>query len=180
MVLRITGGKHRGRLIKSPAKGTRPTQEKVRKALFDRFQFSIADCCFLDLFAGSGAMGIEALSRGAAFSVFVEKNRLATKIIQDNLKSLELLGRSRVLCQDALKALQLLRDPFDFIFFDPPYGKKEEEEQLLEALSKQKVMGKESVVLHESIFHEFHPSLPLEKIESRNYGNTWVHEWKLP
>jgi 16S rRNA (guanine(966)-N(2))-methyltransferase RsmD len=141
--MRILSGKCKGRTIKMP-KGIRPTQDKVRKALFDILG-DIEGLSFLELFAGSGAVGLEALSQGAKLVIFVEKNRQCCKIIEKNLSALRYhitgigsqvkdvgrqtpTGRQRamVLCLGALGAIPLLwsrQCKFDVVFLDPPYYK---------------------------------------------------------
>ncbi|MEE9441954.1 MAG: 16S rRNA (guanine(966)-N(2))-methyltransferase RsmD [candidate division Zixibacteria bacterium] len=123
MSLKITGGHLKGRIIKtSSGRDTRPTLGRVREAIFSMIQHDIEDADILDLFAGSGALAIEALSRGAASAILIEKNRKTTGIIKTNLDSLEL--RARILNADYIKAFQILKSEskrFDIIFADPPY-----------------------------------------------------------
>jgi len=119
--MRIISGKYKGRIIKMP-KGIRPTQDKVRKALFDILG-SMEGLAFLELFAGSGAVGLEALSQGASEAVFVEKDRRCIEEIKQNLSVLA-FWRSRVLALDVLVAIERLNkasEKFDIIFLDPPY-----------------------------------------------------------
>lgn len=130
--MRITSGFLRSRLIKDP-KHIRPTQDKIREALFDTIRARVPDSHFLELFAGSGAVGIEALSNGAKEVVFVEKDRQCSKIIRDNLTQLGLIVKSKdpidnifILATDAFRALDILiknNKKFDIIFLDPPYYK---------------------------------------------------------
>lgn len=104
---------------------TRPTTDRIKETLFNMLQSQIPGCRFLDLFGGSGAIGIEALSRGADFAAFAENNKKAYECILDNLAFTKLIDRSRVFFMDALGALKVLEgeEPFDLIFLDPPYGK---------------------------------------------------------
>ncbi len=125
MTLRIIGGAFKGRLLKAP-KGTqtRPTLSIMRKAVFDMLQFTIENTQFLDLFAGSGLMGIEALSRGAAHATFVDHSRAAVHCIEENLKLLGLQSRADVFVFDANTALHKCakkKRAFDVIYIDPPY-----------------------------------------------------------
>ena len=103
---------------------TRPTTDRIKETLFNMLQPEIPGCRFLDLFGGSGAIGIEALSRGADFAAFAENNRKAYDCIGDNLVFTKLNDRARVFFMDALGALRVLEseEPFDIIFLDPPYG----------------------------------------------------------
>lgn len=119
--MRVISGKYKGRQVRMP-KGIRPTQNKARKALFDILG-DIADLSFLELFAGSGVVGIEALSLGAKEVVFVEEYPECAKTIKENLASLGLLGDS-VIGLDVFSALKRLSEgkrKFDLIFLDPPY-----------------------------------------------------------
>lgn len=127
--MRIIGGIYRGRKIKAPpGKTTRPTADMVREAIFNILNPKVPGCVFLDVFAGTGAVGLEALSRGANFAVFIEQNKVAYKIILENLKRLDLLDKSEVLKKDALEGLKELDKRgacFDIIFLDPPYYESE-------------------------------------------------------
>ena len=111
---------------------TRPTTDRIKETLFNMLQPEIPGCRFLDLFGGSGAIGIEALSRGADYAAFAENNRKAYDCIEANLAFTKLKDRARVFFMDALGALRVLEgeDPFDLIFLDPPYGKGMEREVL--------------------------------------------------
>ena len=102
----------------------RPTTDRTKETLFNILQFRIPGCRFLDLFAGTGAIGIEALSRGASRAVFVEKDRKIQKLIEDNLAFTKVADRAQVIRGDALQALPRLEGekPFDIIFMDPPFG----------------------------------------------------------
>lgn len=122
MSLRIFGGQFKGRILKSPSsETTRPTQGVVREAVFNICQASIEESRFLDLFAGSGAMGLEALSRKAAHATFIEKNRLAAQCIKENLSLLNLSEKAEIFSEDAVAALSKIKQPFDIIYIDPPY-----------------------------------------------------------
>ena len=118
--MRIIAGTHRGRRIAAP-KGlaTRPTGDRVREAAFNLIG-PVDDARVLDLFAGSGALGLEALSRGAASVTFVESDKAACRTIADNLAKLKLTG-ARVTCGDAVWAVRRDSGPYDLILVDPPY-----------------------------------------------------------
>jgi 16S rRNA (guanine966-N2)-methyltransferase len=123
--MKIIAGLYRGRIFKMPT-GIRPTQDVHRKALFDILQGIIEGAKFLDLFAGSGAVGLEALSRGAGEVVFAEKEERCVEIIRENLERLAKtpLPKFRVLALDAFSTIRLLHqkgESFDLIFLDPPY-----------------------------------------------------------
>ncbi|MBS0621264.1 MAG: 16S rRNA (guanine(966)-N(2))-methyltransferase RsmD [Verrucomicrobia bacterium] len=128
MSLRILGGRFRARTLKSPkGEGTRPTLAILRKAVFDILQQEVPESRFLDLFAGSGAMGLEALSRGALHATFVEKNPAAFRLIQENVRLLSVENESTLYCMDAelaLKKMTKAGELFDVIYIDPPYAKQ--------------------------------------------------------
>lgn len=131
--MRVITGLARGRRLETlPGEATRPTAEKVKESLFSAIQFDIEGRRVLDLFAGSGQLGIEALSRGASGCVFVDKNTEAVKIIRRNLQNTGLSSMAQVLGTDALSYLTRPGDRFDLVFLDPPYAA----ELLLPALNK--------------------------------------------
>jgi 16S rRNA (guanine966-N2)-methyltransferase len=121
--MRVVAGIHRGRTLKAPAgRETRPTSDRVREALFSILGPSIERARVLDLFAGSGALGIEALSRGAAEAVFVDRSRKATQAIRANLDALGIEADVRPLeARAALRAASGRGEAYDLVFLDPPY-----------------------------------------------------------
>ena len=123
--MRITGGSCRGRVLKTPSGDrVRPTSDKVRQALFNILAGRIDGVVVLDLFAGSGSLGLEALSRGAARATFVEKDRRTLEVIRENVTDLGLADRATLRSFDVLAAPAPLRGidgPFDIVFLDPPY-----------------------------------------------------------
>ena len=121
--MRVIAGSARGIPLKAPAgMDTRPTVDKVKEAVFGSLQFFLPGSRVLDLFAGSGALGIEALSRGAAAAVLVEKQAAAMAVIRQNLRAARCEAGATLLQMDYLAALSRLREPFSFIFLDPPYA----------------------------------------------------------
>lgn len=124
MSIRVAGGVLRGRTLKTlTGRETRPTTGRVREAMFSILQHDIEGAAVLDLFSGSGALAIEALSRGAALAVLIEKHAKAAAIIKDNLKQLDLIAR--LIVADYAAGLRLLADEgqsFDLVFADPPYS----------------------------------------------------------
>ena len=121
--MRVITGKARGIQLKTPdGMLTRPTADRVKEALFSAIQFDIEGRRVLDLFAGTGQLGIECLSRGAASAVFVDRRADAVKLIRENLRLTELEDRARVVAGDSMEYLKSIREPFDIIFLDPPYA----------------------------------------------------------
>src|SRR5688572_8681725 len=123
--MRIIGGELGGRRLRAPAGlSTRPTSDRLREALFNILGVEVEGSRFLDLFAGSGAVGIEALSRGAELAVFVESSRRALEVLEDNLHACELVDRARIVPKNAVSALRLFEtsgDRFEIAYVDPPY-----------------------------------------------------------
>ncbi len=127
MSVRIIAGTAKGKRLQS-VRGlkTRPTANRVREAIFNIVSFQLPGAVVLDLFAGTGAFGIEALSRGAAFSVFIDNDRHTLALIEKNLRSCYMDSRSRLIGWNILKNLDCIRaadPPFDLVFMDPPYGR---------------------------------------------------------
>lgn len=121
-VLRIIGGDWRGRRLRFPAEADlRPTADRVRETLFNWLAFDIPGARVLDLFAGSGALGLEALSRGAAEAVFVERNPAVAAVLRENLATLGATGRAEIVVGDATGPLAGIASPFDIVFLDPPF-----------------------------------------------------------
>ncbi len=131
--MRITGGEFRSRRLESlPGPDVRPTSDKMRQTLFNILQGDIPGAVFVDAYAGTGAVGIEALSRGARHVVFIEKNRAAADLIRSNLAALKAESRARVIHGPA--ALHLGGIEADIVFIDPPYPLEREYRAALEAL----------------------------------------------
>lgn len=123
--MRVITGTARGRKLLSPVgEKVRPTTEVTKEAIFSIIQFEIENAFVLDLFAGSGQMGIEALSRGARFCVFVDAARDSQELVRQNLRNTGLAEGSRVVAMDYLSFLKTTNDRFDIAFLDPPYGEK--------------------------------------------------------
>lgn len=157
--MRVIAGTARRLPLKTiEGKDTRPTTDRIKETLFNILQPELLDCRFLDLFAGSGAIGIEALSRGAEFGVFVENNRKAAACISDNLEFTKLKDRAQLLTMDVTAALARLKgqEPFQFVFMDPPYG-KELEFQALRALKDVPFVDEDTVIILETDKENVYP-----------------------
>lgn len=172
--MRIVAGSRRGHRIAAP-KGavTRPTSDRVREALFS-IVGPIEGAAALDLFAGSGALGLEALSRGAASCVFVERDREAARVIQANLEKLRLTGAT-VVARDAASALRDDRARgrhYDLVLADPPYGDWETHATTLAELLPD-VLADNALVVVETA-DRVEPELPLDLVTTRRYGSARV------
>lgn len=121
--MRVITGTARGRRLQElDGMETRPTADRVKEGMFSALQFEIEKRTALDLFAGTGQLGIEALSRGASSAVFVDHRAEAVRLIRENLKRTDLTDRARVIQGDSMEYLRTLREKFDLIFLDPPYA----------------------------------------------------------
>jgi len=173
--MRIVGGMHGGRKIKSlRGMTTRPTSEMVREALFNILNRRIAGCRFLDAYAGTGAVGLEALSRGADFAVFIERDHTACKVIGENLKALNLTDKAAVLCSktvETMKKLEKKIDPFDIVFLDPPYYKNEIA-LCLEFLRYSGILKPDSLVVVQHEADNFFGYSGFDNIKQKKYGKT--------
>lgn len=120
--MRVITGSARGRRLQElEGRETRPTTDRVKEGMFSILQFDIEGRRVLDLFAGTGQLGIEAMSRGANSAVFVDKRGDAVNLVRENLKTTGLLEHTRVVAGDSMEFLQAQREKFDLIFLDPPY-----------------------------------------------------------
>ncbi len=149
--MRVIAGKARHLTLKTvEGNGTRPTTDRIKETLFNMIQDLLPGSSFLDLFAGSGAIGIEALSRGASEAVFVEQNRKAAACIRENLTFTKLTG-GQLIASDVFSALRGMdgREAFDVIFMDPPYDKLLEK-QVLELLRGSSVAGPDTTIIIEA------------------------------
>ena len=168
--MRIIAGTRKGHTIQAPpGRGTRPTSDRVRENVFNILG-PVDDAVVLDLYAGSGAMGLEALSRGAAQAVFVERDPDALRAIEKNLDKLRLRGT--VLRQDAVAVLAGENRKYDLVFVDPPYDLYPDLEPKL-ARYLPPVLSDNAVVVVETDAR-VEPSLPLEQRTSRKYGSARV------
>jgi 16S rRNA (guanine(966)-N(2))-methyltransferase RsmD len=140
--MRVITGEARGRkLITLEGEDVRPTTDKVKEAVFSAIQFDIQGRKFLDLFAGSGQLGIEALSRGAESAVFVDSSRKAVDIIRKNLANTGFYDRAEVLHTDGLSYLSMTGEQFDIVYLDPPYSTGVLQEVLPKVVEKVKKTG---------------------------------------
>ncbi|MCD8053842.1 MAG: 16S rRNA (guanine(966)-N(2))-methyltransferase RsmD [Lachnospiraceae bacterium] len=148
----IAGSARRLQLVTVPGLDTRPTSDKIKETLFNILQPKLAGCEFLDLFAGSGAIGTEALSRGARHSTFVENSRRAQECIRKNLAHTRLEAGAVLLPMDVLGALTRLereKRSYDIIFMDPPYG-QEWEKQVLTRLASSSLVTEDTTIIVEA------------------------------
>jgi len=178
--MRVTGGICKGKSLLCPkGNGVRPTSSKVRESIFNILQLSQegtnfydGKTIFLDLFAGSGIMGMEALSRGASQTVFVEKNCLHSEILKKNLKNFGEFSHE-VVVSDAVKFLQNTDKNFNLIFIDPPYASNLYQPVLNEILQKN-ILADDGIIILEHA-KSFLPDVNgFELYKTKNYGDTSI------
>lgn len=175
--MRIISGFLKRRILQTPkGEQTRPTGQKLRQTVFNIVMHHIEGAHVLDLCAGSGAMGIEAISCGAADACFVENEKMALKCLQNNISSLGIEKESSIFALDALKALALFEKQgkkFDLIYFDPPYHDKNLYEEVLNFLDRSSLCTADSLLLVESAKGDsLQEYSRLQKRESRTYGDS--------
>ena len=151
--MRVISGRNRGMLLETPdGINTRPTSDRIKETLFNMISFDIPDCNFLDLFSGSGQMGIEALSRGAASAIFVENDQKACKCIEHNLAKARLEDAGTLFKEDVYSALNKVSakvDRVDIVFMDPPYNKSIEK-KVLEVLGSKSYITEDTIIIVEA------------------------------
>lgn len=179
--MRIVGGAMRGRTLRSPDhEGLRPTSDKVRESLFNILahgidEFELEGAKVLDLFAGTGALGLEALSRGATYCLFVENSARARAIIQHHLTEFGLGGVTRIFRRDATDLGPAgPRDRYDLVFADPPYGKGFGAQALGAAIEGGWLAPGAVVILEEAADADVTLPAGLEPIDERSYGATRI------
>jgi 16S rRNA (guanine966-N2)-methyltransferase len=172
----VIGGALRGRRFSAPRRGVRPTADRVRESLFALLG-DVADASTLDLYAGSGALGIEALSRGASDVVFVEQSPASVSVLKRNLAELGLAERSRVLRSDVLRGLgRLEREQarFDLVLADPPYAAGVLDRLLHEIVETGVLLPGGMLVVERGRRHPVPPVPGLRLLEHREYGDTVI------
>lgn len=184
MTLRILGGQFKGRLLHSPKSDkTRPTQGILRQAVFNICQHEVQGARFLDLFAGSGAMGLEALSRGALEAVFVEQHREAARCIRENILLLHVEKQASLLSQELFSALKFLgkeKKLFNLAYIDPPYGKPSFLIDVLIEVEKSRILAPNSLVFIETSSQEpelIYESGSLKLRDERRFGIARLYQF---
>ncbi len=174
---RVIAGSARGIRLAAPGPATRPLGDRVKQTLFAVLEPDVRDGRVLDLFAGSGAAGIEALSRGARFATFVERDRVAARVIEDNLRRTHLAARASVVRADAIAWLDAQGDAtatWDVAIVDPPYAETELLRRALEALGRPRVMTPGGRVVAKHFWRDVPPARIglLGSDRERRFGET--------
>ncbi len=178
--MRVTGGALSGRILKSPSsQAVRPTSDRLRGAIFNVLAHAYDDAAngarVLDLFAGTGALGIEALSRGADFALFVDDSAEGRALVRENIEALGLGGVSKLFRRDATKLGPMPpQDPFTLVFLDPPYGRGLGGKALASLQSGGWLAKDALLVLEESAEGEIGLPTGFTLIEKRDYGDTQI------
>lgn len=177
--MRIIAGKYRGFTLNTiPGKLIRPTPSKVREAIFDIIGFKVVDSDFLDLFAGTGAIGIEAISRGAKSVTFVERNRNAIELINTNLTKIGEKETATIVKNDYIYSLKFLNEQqkkYDIIFLDPPYN-KDLLQKTLNEIDRSSLLKNNSIIIAQYQIHEKMQNnfSRIQTIKEKRYGKTKV------
>ena len=167
--MRVISGSARGRRLKElSGMETRPTTDKVKESLFNIIQFELEGRRVLDLFGGTGQLGIEARSRGAAHCTFVDQRRDAAALIRENVKTCGFSDQTRVVQGEALSFLASCREKFDIIFLDPPY-QTELLPQCMEAIARFDILREHGIMVCESAAERVLPGLPAPYEQGREY-----------
>jgi 16S rRNA (guanine(966)-N(2))-methyltransferase RsmD len=175
--MRVITGSARGAKLKTlEGLATRPTSDRVKEAVFNIIQFDIEGRRVLDLFAGSGQLAIEALSRGAEYAVLVDQSQEATKVIKENLKKVKFDQKASVFQMDYLRYLATSHERFDIIFLDPPYAEKSLE-NALQKISEIDILSEGGIIVCERSREKVLPARVGDLICSKDYcyGKTAVN-----
>jgi len=178
--MRIVAGRFRGKPLKSPSgRDIRPTSDRVRESVFNilasRHGPTLGDVRVLDLFAGTGAMALEALSRGASFAVFVETDAAARGMVREHIIDFGVAGRSKLLRRDATEMGPVGNlDPFDLVILDPPYGKGLGERALVSAAANGWIADGATIVFEEAGRSEVTIPDGFVLDDERRYGDTTI------
>lgn len=181
--MRVISGKLKGKkLFSLKGQSLRPTSDRVKEAIFDILQDQIRGKKVLDLFAGTGALGIEALSRGARSAVFVEESTRSLAALRKNIKECRLKEQAEVLAREAqtgIKILETRGESFELIFLDPPYGRGLAR-RVLQALSRSSIVSPGTLIVAEHSLSEELDSIPSwQRVDLRRYGRTQVSFFSL-
>jgi 16S rRNA (guanine966-N2)-methyltransferase len=174
--VRIISGQHKGRRLTAGRKAkVRPTSDRVKESVFNVLREEVAGKRILDLFAGAGSFGIEALSRGAESVTFVDASFQSIKILRKNLKSLDLEEKATILRTDGLKALKKMQQSFHLVFADPPYLKGFVR-KIIDSIAQSDVLEKSGILVVEHHKKETFPSTEdkLPVLKQKKFGDTVI------
>jgi 16S rRNA (guanine966-N2)-methyltransferase len=179
--MRIISGKYKGhQLVSFQADHIRPTTDRVKESLFNKIQGEVEGAKVLDLFSGTGNLGLEALSRGAAEVTFVEKSKKSIAILEKNLAKLKVSEPYKIICKDVLSFLKSYQGiPFDLIFIDPPFTEEMAHDVMI-ALSQSQVFHPQTLMMIESGRREkiVDDYSPLARYDVREFGDKFLSFFK--
>ena len=179
--MRVISGKLKGRNIKGfDIDGTRPTMDRVKESIFGMIQSYVNDSIVLDLFSGTGNLGIEAISNGARLVYFDDKNNKCTKVIKDNLENFNVLENSIITNMDYKEALNYFKNnkiKFDIVFLDPPY-KERIINEILNILLENDLLNNKAIVICELTLKEIFINDKLKLLKDKKYGDKFVLVYK--
>jgi len=171
--MRVVSGKYRGKKLKEfELDSTKPTLDKVKEAIFDMIQFDVVDAVVLDLFAGTGALGIEAISRGAKKTYLVEKNPQALKIVEQNLQGI--VEDYVLINDDAFSFLKNTNETFDIVLLDPPYATDFGIKAIDILIANKRLSDNAIIIFETSMDNKIELNYPGFKIKHKKYGTVQV------
>ena len=173
--MRVISGKYRGKKLQEfELSTTRPTQDRVKESIFNLIQFEVAGAVVLDLFSGTGALGIEAISRGARKTIMVDSNPQAVKLINQNLKSID--GDYQVIDQDYAKFLSSCQMKFDIVLLDPPFA-TDFGIKAIQTIINANLLNEKAIIIFETSEEKvFDFNNPNFKLDKRKYGTVSVYK----
>lgn len=172
--MRVISGSAKGHRLKCiQGLNTRPTQDRVKESIFNIIMNYIEDANVLDLFSGTGNLGIESLSRGSQFSAMIEKNPACVKIINENLVHTKLNDRAKVICDDVITSIKKLNNKFDIVFMDPPYNKGLIIPTLIQIYNND-ILNDNGLIVIERDKKDSLDDSPFETVREQTYGETVV------
>lgn len=173
--MRVISGTAKGHKLKCiKGSNTRPTQDRIKESIFNIIMQYIKDSLVLDLFSGTGSLGIEALSRGAKFSIMVDNNPLCVKVINENLDHTKLSDKAKVICGDCISLIRRINESFDIIFMDAPYNRGLVI-PALEQIGKHNMLNPNGITIVErDIEDEIQDNIYFEVFREEFYGHTAV------
>ncbi|MGN0787981.1 MAG: 16S rRNA (guanine(966)-N(2))-methyltransferase RsmD [Candidatus Onthoplasma sp.] len=173
--MRVISGKYRGKKLKEfDFDTTKPTLDRVKESMFNLIQFDILGAKVLDLFCGTGALGIEAISRGASFACFVDKNDNAIKLTKENLKGID--GNFCVLQQDSIEFLDNTQEKFDIILLDPPFSSDLGIRAIMKIVEKNILSDNGTIIFETLEANSFNFDEKTFKITHKKYGTVAVYK----
>jgi 16S rRNA (guanine966-N2)-methyltransferase len=188
--MRIIAGTYRSRILKSTKDlALRPTSDYLRETLFNVLGSGISGSRFLDVFAGTGAVGIEALSRGATHATFIEKHAPTAALIRKNLALLKINSGATVISADAVRALETLEakmqtgePPYDYIFIDPPYASTEDYSRVLQHIASHRLFAPDGIVIveHRKTFNTPEQVADLKRVRLLRQGDAALSFYRRP